>query len=128
MLSFFVLLFLSGGLSSLLPLSEIIKIISLLFMIPLMLYCSVKLSQRPSIWTVSEDAIEIAFKDQTMRYAMAEIALIRCLNRSGGSLYIFSFPKQPTARYWRNKLFQAEDDSIALDQALTAASVAYHKF
>lgn len=128
MLSFFVLLFIFGGLSSLIPAKEIVKVIAVLFTIPVILYTSVKVSQRPSTWHVEEDKLIITFANATFTYLFEDIDHIRSLTRSGGTLYVIYFKKKSPARYWRNKLFQTEDDQIALQQNLTTSAVEYYKF
>lgn len=128
MLCFFLLLFCAGGLSSLIPAREIVKIIGLLFAIPIILYISVKGSLDPSVWTMSEDAIHVQFKGKRVSYLFTDIKLIRNLTRSGGSLYVLTFHKKQTIRYWRNKLFQGEDDSQALQQALQDSPIEFYKF
>ncbi|MCI0920525.1 hypothetical protein [Sphingobacterium rhinopitheci] len=128
MLSFFVLLFAMGGLSSLIPAEEIVKIVFVLFTIPLILYISVKASQRPSNWSVDDQELVIQFGDKTIVYPIAEIDHIRTLTRSGGTLYVIYRKKKSTARYWRNKLFQSQDDQIALQQEFTASAIEYYKF
>lgn len=128
MLGFFALLFLAGGLSSLIQSSEIIKIIIVLFSIPIILFASVKISLRSSIWRLTENELTIRFPNKTIVYPLTEIDHIRSLTRSGGTLYVIYFNKKSAARYWRNKLFQAEDDQIALQQALTNSETEYYKF
>lgn len=128
MLSVFVLLFAFGALSSLIPVKEIVKIVVILFTIPIILYLSVLFSKRSSIWTLKDDELEIRFENKTIQYPIAEITHIRSLTRSGGCLYVIYFQKKSPARYWRNKLFQAEDDQIALQAKLTESPIEYYKF
>lgn len=128
MLSFFVLLFFMGGLGSLLPYSEIIKIIVVLFSIPIILFLSVKWSKQQSTWVLSEHSLTITFGNKTFVYPIIEIDHIRNLTRSGGSLLVIYPLKKRPSRYWRNKLFQGEDDSIALHNALTVSEIEYFKF
>lgn len=128
MLCFFALLFVAGGISSLVPTQEIIKIIVVLFTIPGILYCSVKLSQNPSHWTFHEDSLTLSFKNKTITYLYSEIDHIRTLTRSGGNLYVIYFKKKSPQRYWRNKLFQKDDDNQLLHEALSKSSIEYYKF
>lgn len=128
MLSFFILLFVAGGISSLIPTSEIIKIITILFLIPLILYISVRVSQKPSSWQVRENEIIISFSNKEYKYYINEINHIRSLTRSGGTLYVIYLNDKSPRRYWRNKLFQNEDDQLALQQALTNSQIEYYKF
>src|SRR5690606_17468927 len=118
MLCFFALLFAAGGISSFIPAQEIVKIIIVLFTIPVILYCSVKLSQSPSQWTLEEDRLTISFKNKIITYLYADIDHIRSLTRSGGNLYVIYFRKRSPQRYWRNKLFQKDDDHQLLHEAL----------
>jgi len=128
MLSFFVFLFIMGGLGSLIPAKEIVKIVIVLFTIPIILYISVKLSKNSSVWELTEKALTIQFAKKTISYSLDDIDHIRSLTRSGGTLYIIYFKTKSPARYWRNKLFQEEDDQIALQQSLTTSTTEYYKF
>lgn len=128
MLSFFVLLFIAGGISSLIPASEIIKIIAILFLIPLILYISVRVSQTPSSWIILDNEITISFPNKEYKFSVDEINHIRSLTRSGGTLYVIYLNHKSPKRYWRNKLFQNEDDQLALQQALTNSPFEYYKF
>lgn len=128
MLSFFVLLFAMGGISSLIPIGEIVKIILVLFTIPLILYISVKISQRPSYWQLNDKELVIQFADKSFVYPISEIDHIRTLTRSGGTLYAIYRKNKSTARFWRNKLFQSQDDQIALQQEFTSSTIEYYKF
>lgn len=127
MLCFFVLLFAIGGISSLIPASEIVKIVVILFTIPGILFSSVKFSQSPSHWTIHEDSLTITFKNKSVAYAFTEIDHIRSLTRSGGNLYVIYRVKKSTIRYWRNKLFQADDDQQLLQEALLHSPIEYYK-
>lgn len=127
MLSLLSLLFLAGGLSSLIPLSEIAKIIIVLCTIPLIMFASVKFSQKPSKWVINPESLQIEFKNKTIVFPLNEIDHIRSLTRSGGNLYAIYRIKKSTKRYWRNKLFQADDDQSALQQALLESAIEYHR-
>src|SRR5690606_14153051 len=85
MLCFLCLLFVMGGISSVIPVQEIVKIIVVLFTIPGILYISVKVSQNPSEWTLEENKLTVSFKNKTYTYPFAEIDHIRSLTRSGGN-------------------------------------------
>lgn len=128
MSTFLLLLFLAGGLSALIPFQEVVKIIIVLFTIPAILFASVKVSQNPSIWQLTEESITITFPHKEISYPLTEINYIQSLTRSGGALYVIHFHKKSPARYWRNKLFQNEDDNESLHQALSSAKVEYYKF
>ncbi len=125
---FLFLLFLAGGISSLIPASEIVKIIAVLFTIPGILYVSVKVSQNPSQWALEENKLTISFKNKTYTYPFAEIDHIRSLTRSGGNLYVIYLHKKSPARYWRNKLFQKDDDHQLLHEVLLQSTLDYYKF
>lgn len=128
MSSFLALLFIAGGLSAFVSLPEIYKIILVLLTIPLILYLSVRFSQRPSSWHLSEEALTITFGQEIKRYTLPDIDHIRNLTRSGGNLYVIYPRKKRPVRYWRNKLFQADDDNIALHEALLQSRIEYFKF
>lgn len=127
MLCLLAMLFVIGWLSSFIPVSEIIKIIIVLFTIPAILFCSIKLSQNPSQWILEEDKLSIVFKNKSVVYTSAEIDHIRSLTRSGGNLYVIYRHKKSTKRYWRNKLFQADDDQQLLQEALLQSPIEYYK-
>lgn len=127
MFSFVVLLFFAGGVSALLPFSEIVKIIAILFTIPIILYSSVKWSQRPSLWTITDTELTISFPNKTVVYPRDKIDHIRCLTRSGGNLYVIYLQHKSPDRYWRNKLFQGEDDQIALQKAFLERGWEFYK-
>ncbi|MBD1430352.1 hypothetical protein [Sphingobacterium litopenaei] len=127
MLSFFSLLILGGVLSSQIPASELVKVISILFTIPLILYLSVKWSKNKSIWTLSDKVLTIQFENKIETYEIEDIDNIQSLTRSGGNLYVIHFKKKSPKRFWRNKLFSSDDDNLELHNALTAHSVEYYK-
>ena len=52
----------------------------------------------------------------------------RGLTRSGGNLYVIYQNKRTPVRYWRNKLFQEDDDHQLLHEALLASEIEYFKF
>lgn len=128
MTCFFVLLFVIGGISSYIPLPEIYKIIIVLFTIPGILFLSVKISQRPSIWTLTPESLTVTFGQQIYTYHVIDIDHIRSLTRSGGNLYVIYLRKQRPVRYWRNKLFQSDDDNSSLHEALLQSEIEYFKF
>ena len=128
MLCFFIGLFLAGFICSTLPLKEIYKVISILATIPVILYSAVKLSQRPSTWTVTTDHLTINNGQKTIEIAFQEVDHIRSLTRSGGNLYIIYLHQKSPLRLWRNKLFQPDDDHIALHETLSDHPVEYYKF
>lgn len=128
MLCFLSLIFISGGISAIIPASEIIKIIIILFTIPLILYLSVRFSLNPSTWQVNDQQISIRFANKTHEYPLHEIDHIRVHTRSGGTLYIIYFKHKSPSRFWRNKLFQREDDNTSLQNKLSNSELPYYKF
>ncbi|MFZ4862296.1 hypothetical protein ACL9RF_08925 [Sphingobacterium sp. Mn56C] len=128
MCCFFGLLFAVGGLSALVPFQEIIKIILVLAAIPGILYLSVKISKSPSYWTLTADSLQVTIRTKTSTYDFNDIDHIRSLTRSGGNLYVIYRRKKSPSRYWRNKLFQSDDDNSLLHEALLQCPVEYYKF
>ena len=128
MLCFFIGLFLAGAICSTLPFDEIFKIIAVLAMVPLILFCAVKLSHQPSTWILSEEQLIIQKGNSNRTILIHDIDHIRSLTRSGGNLYVIYLRKQSPIRIWRNKLFQKEDDLLALHEALVQHPVEYFKF
>lgn len=127
MLSFFALLILSGIISSQIAASEIVKIISILFAIPVILYLSVRWSKYTSTWQLSDDSLSISRGNQVQVFNIDEIDHIKSLTRSGGNLYVIYLKKKSPKRYWRNKLFASDDDNLELHQALLAHRLEYYK-
>lgn len=128
MLSFIILLFVFGALSSWIPANEIVKVVVMLFTIPIILFSSTKISQNPSVWTLHENRLTLSFKNgKQVTYDFTEIDHIRSLTRSGGNLYVFYLIKKSPQRYWRNQLFQKDDDHLLLHQALTNSPLEYYK-
>lgn len=128
MLCFFIGLIIAGSLCSLLPTKEIYKVVAVLFTIPIILYTSVKLSQNPSEWKLTEDELSIKYADKSTIIPIVEIDHIRSLTRSGGNLYVIYRHKKSAIRVWRNKLFQSDDDHTSLHEALQSHVVEYYKF
>lgn len=128
MLYFLSLVFVSGGLSSIIPAREIIKIVSVLFSIPFILYISVRLSLNPSNWHLDQTNLTIQFPSKTVQYPLNEIDHIRAHTRSGGTLYTIYFKNKSAARFWRNKLFQQDDDNQKLQDKLNNIDLAFYKF
>lgn len=128
MLCFFVGLFIAGAICSTLPFDEIYKIVAVLAMVPLIIFCAVKLSHQPSTWILSEEQLIIEKGNSRMVILMNDVDHIRSLTRSGGNLYVIYLRKKSPIRIWRNKLFQHEDDLIPLHEALVEHPVEYFKF
>lgn len=99
------------------PISEIVKIVIVLFSLPILLYISVKFSKNNSTWELTDDQLILHFKNKQETIPLEDIEYIRNLPRSGGNLImLFIKNKRMAKRYWRNKLFQNNDD---LDAFLT---------
>ena len=128
MLCFFVGLFIAGAICSTLPFGEIFKILAVLAMVPIILFSAVKISHQPSTWFLSEEQLVIEKGNARTIILMQDVDHIRSLTRSGGNLYVIYLRKKSPIRIWRNKLFQPEDDLIALHEALVAHPVEYFKF
>lgn len=111
-----------------LPLQEIVKILVVLISLPILLYLSTKLSQNPSQWTVDSETLHVRFSDKKEEsILLSEIKYLRNVPRSGGNLLMFFMQQgKGTKRFWRNKLFQADDDLNALIHALKQQNVEYY--
>lgn len=127
MLSFFSLLILGGILSSQIPASELLKVIAILFTIPIILYLSVRWSKNNSTWKLSAEELNIKFENKIDRYKIEDIDHIKSLTRSGGNLYIIHLKHKSPKRYWRNKLFSHNDDNTELHQTLTDSAIEYYR-
>lgn len=103
-------LFIIGIGLSWLDLQEITKIIILLFCIPGLLFGAVKLNQQASTWTIDGQQLTIITAKKTTQIDLQNISYIKNHIRSGGNLIAFHFSgKNPTKRFWRNKLFVGVD-------------------
>lgn len=129
----FMLLLLAGvclvtAIVSRLPVSEIIKILSVLLSLPLLVFGSSKWSKNNSVWIVQDGKIMVEFRDQRSdTYVIKDIKYLRNVPRSGGNLLMFFFKKDKTPkRYWRNKLFVKADDLDALIHAIRQEGVEYY--
>lgn len=114
--------------ASRLPVQEIAKILIVLCSLPFLLFGSTKLSGNASQWTIGGGKIHIRFKDNKEEYLnISDIKYLRNLPRSGGNLImIFIKKKKAPLRYWRNKLFQKDDDLNALIHAIKQQDVEYY--
>ena len=110
------------------PISEIAKILVVLFSLPLLIFCSAKWSKNDSVWMVQDGEIRIQFgNQQSESFPLANIKYLRNVPRSGGNLLMFFFKKDKTPkRYWRNKLFTKADDLNALVHAIRQEGVEYY--
>lgn len=116
------------ALVSRLPLQETVKIITVLLSLPFLLFASVKWSNNNSVWTVKDGEVEIEFSSQVKeRFSLHEVKYLRNLPRSGGNLImIYLHGQRKPKRYWRNKLFQRDDDLNALIHALRQQGIEYY--
>lgn len=129
----YMLLLLAGvcivtAVASRLPISEIIKILTVLVSLPLLIFCSTKWSKNNSVWTIQKGEIRIRFQNQREdSFLLEDIKYLRNVPRSGGNLVMFFFKKdQKTKRYWRNKLFEKADDLNALVHTIKQEGVEYY--
>ena len=111
-----------------LPIQEVPKILIVLCSLPLLLFLSIKWSRNDSHWIVTDSEIAIHFHDKKQdTLLLADIKYLRNLPRSGGNLImIFNKRKKQPKRYWRNKLFQKDDDLNALIHVLKQQGVEYY--
>lgn len=109
-------LLLVGYILSLTNLSELVKILALMFCIPVLMWLSVKLNRRESSWEIHPDRIYITRFGKTVDFPIAQVVYLKNHVRSGGNLVVFYFgkPNSPL-RLWRNKLFVQPDQ---FDEAL----------
>lgn len=116
------------ALVSRLPLQETVKIITVLLSLPFLLFASVKWSNNNSVWTVKDGEVEIEFSSRVKeRFSLREVKYLRNLPRSGGNLImIYLHEQRKPKRYWRNKLFQRDDDLNALIHALRQQGIEYY--
>lgn len=105
-------LFVAGIATSLFDIDEIVKILVLLISLPLILFSSVKLSQQPSSWTISQDVIHIEKGRKVYNIPLQDLEYIKNHIRSGGNLIAIHEKKGKNGplRFWRNKLFQSNDE------------------
>jgi len=89
---------------------------------------SIKGSRNDSYWTIKNGEVSIRFHNQKEELLiLSEVKYLRNLPRSGGNLImIFLATAKAPKRYWRNKLFQKDDDLNALIHALKQQGVEYY--
>lgn len=109
-----------------LPLSEVMKIMSSLFSLPLVLFIAVKCSGKPTIWTIDDKALTIQDHTSNKVIPLNTIDYVRNLKRSGGNLIIIKLKTGAHFRAWRNKLFESEDDLKNLCQSLKDSKIEYY--
>ncbi len=108
------------------PVSEIVKILIVLFSIPLILFVGVKISRNDSLWTLTETDLIIDMQGDKKIIPVSDIVYFRNLRRSGGNLFMIHIQNQSTYRCWRNKLFQDLDEMDLLVEALKNKEVEYY--
>ncbi|GHE36768.1 hypothetical protein [Sphingobacterium griseoflavum] len=116
------------AISARLPLAEAAKILIVLCSLPLLLMLSIKWSRNDSQWVVNQEEVTITFPGgKTERIPLFEVKYLRNVPRSGGNLIMmFMKNKKVPKRYWRNKLFQKDDDLQALIHVLKQKGVEYY--
>jgi len=98
--------------------SEVYKIITILFCLPVLLFLSITLSKNPSVWQIDNTQLTIVVAGRKIIYQRDDIAKIQISTRSGGTLITLHFNnKNHPKRYWSNKLFQKQDDTKELIEA-----------
>ncbi len=104
-------LFLVGFVLAQFPLSELTKILTLLFCIPVLMWLAVRLNRSSSVWEINSRNIRITKENKTTEIPVADIAYVKNHMRSGGNLIVLHrHSKSGPFRFWRNKLFMADDD------------------
>lgn len=120
-------LFVAGYLLSLIPFSEIVKILVLLFCIPVLMWIAVRVNRATSVWQITEGNIRITWLGKTREFSCRQISYLKNHTRSGGNLLVFYFiDNSAPVRLWRNKLFVPDDqfdDVLAQINALEIAVV-----
>lgn len=119
-------LFAAGFLVARLPAIEVLKIIIVLFSLPVILFVSMRFSRQSSVWMVSDRSITIEKGGTSYQVELDDIEYIRNHVRSGGNLIaIHKKSKNTPLRFWRNKLFQSNDDFDALILYIRKIEVPY---
>lgn len=121
-----ILVSITALLASKIPVSEIIRILIVLFSMPLILFIGVKIALNESVWHFTEETLTIEYAATTQVFTRSEITYIRNLRRSGGNLIMIFSAQQPTYRCWRNKLFQSEDDLSEMQAFLRNQDIEYY--
>src|SRR5690606_17091085 len=109
-------------------LTQIVKILMLLVSLPGLLFLSVRASRNSSFWTVANGQVQIRFEKAGEEViSIQDIRYLRNVPRSGGNLIMIFYKKSRSPRrYWRNKLFQKNDDLDRLIHALRQNGVEYY--
>ncbi|WP_139227573.1 hypothetical protein [Sphingobacterium wenxiniae] len=110
------------------PWTEIAKILTVLVSLPFLLYLSIRWSRNNSSWTINADNVHVVFRNgKEEMITFKDIKYFRNLPRSGGNLLMIFLQKSRTPkRFWRNKLFQQEDQLNSLIHALKQKGVEYY--
>ncbi|MGO1648431.1 MAG: hypothetical protein ACTHYC_05290 [Sphingobacterium sp.] len=117
-------LFVIGYVLSLMPLSEIAKILILLFCVPVLMWGSVKFNRAESLWEFNDSNIRITKFGKTHEFSIQEVAYVKNHIRSGGNLLVFYFnEKSAPIRLWRNKMFVPPDQFDALLAKIKALDI-----
>jgi len=117
-------LFVIGYLLSLMPLSEIAKILILLFCVPVLMWISVKFNRTESLWEFTDGNIRITKFGKTSAFPVQEVAYVKNHIRSGGNLLVFYFNEKSTPiRLWRNKMFVSPDQFDELLEKLKTLDI-----
>lgn len=127
----YMLLIFSGisiiaALLALTPFQEVVKILVTLFAIPLVIFGAVRYSRVPSHWSFDGTNLTIEKLDREVTIPKSNISHIRNLRRSGGNLLIIYQRRGHSYRFWRNKLFQNEDQLQSLVEAIQAQNIEYY--
>lgn len=109
-----------------LPLSEVVKIMGSLFSLPVVLFIAVKCSKQHSIWTIHNGELTMQNSTSSQTISLDTIDYVRNLRRSGGNLIIIKLKTGSHIRFWRNKLFESEDDLKSLCQTLKDNEIEYY--
>ncbi|WP_270089260.1 hypothetical protein [Sphingobacterium sp. SYP-B4668] len=115
-----------AALLALTPFQEVVKILVTLFAIPLVIFGAVRYSRVPSHWSFDGTNLTIEKLDREVTIPKSNISHIRNLRRSGGNLLIIYQRRGHSYRFWRNKLFQNEDQLQSLVEAIQAQNIEYY--
>lgn len=119
-------LFAVGFLVARLPVIEVVKIIFVLFSLPGILFVSIRFSQQSSTWKISNSSMITEKGKKNYQIRLDNIDYVRNHVRSGGNLIaIYQKSGKSPLRFWRNKLFQSNDDFDALMLHIRSLDVPY---
>lgn len=126
MLLIFLGITLIAGLLAFTPLQEVVKILITLFAIPLVIFGAVRYSRVPSQWSLDDHNLTIQKLEKVVSIPLSNISHIRNLRRSGGNLLIIYQRRGHSYRFWRNKLFQNEDQLQSFIEAVQEHNIEYY--